>query len=175
MDEPQTSTNRLGKGMQLMAWVSLLGVLTLVFTAIDWRRYNPNGDAQGTSTGAINEVVLQANRQHHYVVNGLINGKKVIFLLDTGATEVSIPAHIASELSLPKLGRSQAYTANGVVNVFDTKIQSLQLGSIQLRNVQASINPGQNKDEILLGMTALKQIEFAQRGDQLTLRQYLID
>jgi len=39
--------------------------------------------------------------------------------------------------------------------------------------VRASINPAMQASQILLGMSALKQIEFIQRGDSLTLTQYL--
>ena len=46
------------------------------------------------------QVTLQQNRQGHYVTNGAINGTQVTFLLDTGATQVSIPGHIAETLSL---------------------------------------------------------------------------
>jgi aspartyl protease family protein len=45
------------------------------------------------------------------------------------------------------------------------------IGDIKLTNVSAHINPSMDFDEILLGMSALKQIEFTQRGDTLILRQ----
>ena len=46
------------------------------------------------------------------------------------------------------------------------------VGDIELRNVQAGIAPGLLMDEILLGMSFLKHIDFTQRGDTLILRQY---
>jgi len=62
-------------------------------------------------------------------------------------------------------------TANGIVEVRDTTIETLQLGSIRLSNIRASINPGMVGEEILLGMSALKDLEFTQRGSKLTLKQ----
>lgn len=41
-----------------------------------------------------------------------------------------------------------------------------------MRNVDATIAPGLTGEEILLGMSFIKNIEFAQRGDTLILRQY---
>jgi len=38
--------------------------------------------------------------------------------------------------------------------------------------VRASINPAMHESMVLLGMSALRQIEFNQRGSQLTLRQH---
>ena len=45
-------------------------------------------------------------------------------------------------------------------------------GDISLQNVRATINPGYKSNQILLGMSFLKHLEFSQRGDTLTLRQY---
>ena len=47
----------------------------------------------------------------------------------------------------------------------------LQLGDIQLREVAALITPGMEGHEVLLGMSALKQLEFTQKGGTLVLRQ----
>ena len=48
----------------------------------------------------------------------------------------------------------------------------MQLGELSVDNVRANINPGMRGNEILLGMSFLKQLEFTQRGDTLTIRQY---
>ena len=63
-------------------------------------------------------------------------------------------------------------TANGLVETRATRIDELRLGTITLRDVRASINPGMRDDEILLGMSALKNIEFTHRNGVLTLKQY---
>ena len=63
-------------------------------------------------------------------------------------------------------------TPNGMVKVYRTRLQTLDLGVIHLKDVRASINPGMSGDEVLLGMSALKHVEFTQRGTRLTLRQY---
>ena len=62
-------------------------------------------------------------------------------------------------------------TANGVVTIYQTRLNSLTIGEIELYNIDASINPAMNAGAILLGMSALGQIEFSQQGDTLTLRQ----
>jgi aspartyl protease family protein len=46
------------------------------------------------------------------------------------------------------------------------------LGAIGLVNVNAGIVPGMDGEEILLGMSALRQLDFSQRGGELILRQY---
>ena len=78
---------------------------------------------------------------------------------------------LADHLSLRRGQPGRAMTANGPVTVYSTSIDELSIGDIKLYNVPASINPGMSDQAILLGMSALKQIEFVQRGDSLTLRQ----
>jgi aspartyl protease family protein len=93
-------------------------------------------------------------------------------MLDTGASDVAIPEDIAREIGL-KRGRAMIYqTANGPATVYATRLNEISLGDIHLKNIRATINPNYQSNDILLGMSFLKHLEFTQRGDQLTLRQY---
>lgn len=163
----------IGRGMMTFAWLLALGFLSLVFTRWLENRYNPNQDPKSVANQQFREVILESNPQHHYIANGYINGVPVTFMLDTGATDVAIPAQLARKLRLKPGPASMAITANGLVEVRKTIIDSLKLGSIELQSVRANLNPGMSDQEILLGMSALKQVEFSQRGDILTLRQYV--
>lgn len=162
----------LGQGMLIACFTLGLAALTLWFDGWLENQSNPNRrpDSSRDGTGA-REVVLERNRQGHYVASGEINGVGVTFLLDTGATDVAIPANVAQQAGLESGYAGQAATANGVITVYSTHIEELQLGNITLSNVGASIMPSMAGDTILLGMSALKQIEFTQRGSTLTLRQ----
>jgi aspartyl protease family protein len=138
------------------------------------KQYNPNTQPEvRLSADGQAEVILAQNKQGHYVVRGTINGAAVTFLLDTGATQVSIPSHIAEELNLVTQGNYRVQTANGSVTVYKTEIGQLSLGNIFLYNVAAHINPAMKSDQILLGMSALKQVDFYQTGKQLILREPL--
>ncbi|MNC64411.1 hypothetical protein D3C75_1146100 [compost metagenome] len=64
-------------------------------------------------------------------------------------------------------------TANGRTQGYRTRLGTLQLGDILLREVRALVVPGLDGDQVLLGMSALKQLEFTQRGGTLLLRQNL--
>lgn len=163
---------KIGRGMLYIGWLIALGLLVMFFSQWQNKRENPNSMPSSTSAQGLNEVVLERNYQHHYVANGKINGQEVTFLLDTGATHVSVPKHLAQKLGLKEGAPAFANTANGVVETRNTRIDELRLGSIRLQDVKASINPGMRSDEILLGMSALKDVEFTQRNGTLTLRQY---
>jgi len=163
-------TRKVGQGMMALACIVGLALLTMFFSGVEKRQYNPNQSPESRADATSSEVNLKRNRQGHYVASGLINFKEVEFLLDTGATDVVIPQRIARELGLRRGRANRALTANGAVTVYDTNIDQLSIGDITLYNVRASINPAMRTPSILLGMSALKRIEFIQKGDSLTLR-----
>jgi aspartyl protease family protein len=163
----------MGLGMLIAAFAIGLGLLTLMFDGFLDRQYNPNQQpiSRASTDGGV-EVVLQRNRQGHYVAGGEINNARATFLLDTGATDVVLSEDLARRAGLSRGAPMQAMTANGVVTVYSTVIDDLQLGDINLRGVRASINPAMSGDTVLLGMSALRQMDFIQRDGTLTLRQY---
>ncbi len=154
--------------MLIMAALAMLGVMWLFFDDALQERENPNRQLS-VQPGA-NELVLRRNRAGHYLAPGTINGQPVVFLLDTGATHVSVPAHLGPALGLSPGAHGQVMTANGTVTVRATTIDELGLGPFRVRNVRSHLNPGFRDDQVLLGMSVLKQLEFTQRGDVLILR-----
>jgi len=174
MDNPQQSPpgKKLGKSMWIATWIVGLLLLSMFFADQEKGWLNPNQTPEYHTTQAgVQEVILQRNRQGHYIVSGNINGNDADFLLDTGATDVVVSGNLAKAYGLKRGHRSIASTANGNVTVYATRIEQLTIGNITLYQVPASINPGMD-DLILLGMSALKQVELTQRGDTLTLKYY---
>ena len=164
---------RIGQAMLIFSFVLGLAGLSYFFEGQLQRQVNPNQNPQMLELNSgVKEVVLLQNRQGHYVASGTINGVPVIYLLDTGATDVAIPESVALAAGLQRGNPTRASTANGAVTVYSTRVVELTIGNIVLNEVNASITPSMGGDTILLGMSALRQIEFSQRGDELTLRHY---
>ncbi len=155
----------------VIAWVIAIVLLTWIFGVWEEKQINPNSTPKSYRTESTSEVKLQRNRQGHYLVTGSINDKKATFLLDTGATLVAIPGQLQSQLGLITGEVHYSQTANGTAKAYSTTIKQLIIGEIILEDVKASIIPNMQGNEILLGMSALKQLEFTQKGNQLTLRQ----
>ena len=165
-------TSAFARSFVWIAWLIGLGLLVFVFQDVLDEQYNLNQQPKlSLQSNGKAEVTLAQNRQGHYVTTGEINGFEVTFLLDTGATDVSIPAHIAQRLSLTGSTKQRVQTANGSITVYKTQINELRIGNIYLYNVAAHINPSMKSDEILLGMSALQRIEFRQSGKELILRE----
>ena len=157
--------------MIIIAWILALALLTWFFSRYLTHQHNPNENTLNYSRSDHPQVVLKRNQEGHYVASGRINGYPVTFMLDTGATDISIPERLADRLSLHKGPQLMVSTANGNIPVYSTILDEVQLGGIVLNRVNANINPYMTDDDILLGMSFLKQLDFSQAGDRLTLRQ----
>lgn len=170
--QPAQQQRRMGLWMVIMMWVLILGLIALYFQSRVEHQFNPNQTVIGAENAdGEREVVLERNRFGHYVTSGMINKAPVTFIIDTGASDISIPASVAQRLGL-KAGRKMIYqTANGPAVSYATMLDQVAIGNIVLLEVRASINPNVSEDEVLLGMTFLKHLNFSQQGKRLTLRQ----
>ncbi len=166
------SVARTGRWMLYVFWIIVLILGSFIGGFWQDLQNNPNQ----TYTSSINSqglrsVTLKKNRYGHYVFNGAINQHTVTFMLDTGASDVVIPEKTSKRLNLVEGITTYANTANGVIPVKATRLESLSIGDITLYNIKASINPHMDGDEILLGMSVLQNLDFSQTGDVLTLTQ----
>jgi len=106
-----------------------------------------------------------------FVGKGAVNGKDVMLLADTGASMVVVPEPLARQLGLKKGTEMPFKTGGGVVPHYATTIDRITLGRIELRDVEAAINPAMRDDFILLGMSALKLMEMeVGKGNKLVLK-----
>lgn len=158
---------RSGVFMLVAAWLGIFVAAFLFFRQWGSEQFNPN--EQVKSRGG--EIVLEANRSGHYVASGEINGEAVTFLLDTGATQVALSSSLANRLGLKRKAQVAIDTANGRVAGYQTRLDRVKLGDIELNNIGALVTDGIRDDVVLLGMSFLKHVEFTQRGSVLILRR----
>ena len=167
----QAPGKRAGRVLMFVAWGAGLFLATRFFGQWEKHQENPNAVVTSEQHEGYIEVKLLGNGQGHFVATGQINGQPVEFMLDTGATDVAVPAELADRLGLKRGMPVGVSTANGRTQGFRTELGRLQLGDIVLRDVRALVVPGLGDDQVLLGMSALKQLEFTQRSGTLLLRQ----
>ncbi|HEX4583475.1 MAG TPA: retropepsin-like aspartic protease [Burkholderiaceae bacterium] len=124
--------------------------------------------AGGSNTGT--RVVLTAGPGGHFISTGQVNGASVQFLVDTGATEVSMSTQQADRIGLQyRSGTPVAMaTANGTVQGYQVHLDSVQLGAVEVYNVQAIVTPSQ-MPFVLLGNSFLTHFQLKQENDLLTL------
>lgn len=116
-------------------------------------------------------VTLAADGRGHFQPSGAINGRQVRFLVDTGATMVSMSNNEAKRLGIDYLKGQRGFTstANGVVPVYKTKLDTVRVGDIELNNVDALVHEGDKLEIILLGMSFLNRVEMRRDGASMTL------
>jgi aspartyl protease family protein len=173
-DPAQREQKSIGTGMYVLGWLVLGTLMLFFFKDLLERQQNPNRELiTRYGDDGVREVELQRNRYGHYVTSGEINGQAVVFIIDTGATGVAIPELVARRLKLSRGVAFDTQTANGMATSYAARLDSVRVGEIELHDVSAGITPGLQGNEILLGMSFLRHIEFTQRGNTLVLRQYL--
>ncbi|MEM9532746.1 MAG: TIGR02281 family clan AA aspartic protease [Pseudomonadota bacterium] len=158
--------------MILAGALGALALFTLGFDVLIDQQRNPNQRPATLEAGDYVEVALEANRQDHYVANALINGSEVEIMVDTGATQVAISEGLARRLSLPQGAAFTVSTANGTARAYATRITSIRLGPIEMRDISAAVVPNMSSPDVLLGMNFLRELELVQREGRLVLRQY---
>jgi aspartyl protease family protein len=121
--------------------------------------------------GARQAVTLPPDSRGHFMADGQVNGGHVRFLVDTGATMVSLPSTTASRLGIDwKRGqRGLSQTANGASVVYKVTLDSVTLGDITVLNVDALVHDAAGLDTALLGMSFLSRMEMRREGPNLTL------
>jgi aspartyl protease family protein len=133
---------------------------------IDGRRWQMQlGTATATS------VVLQADESGHFVVNTAINGVPMRALVDTGATAVAMNLSDALRAGVTFAGarRVALHTAAGPRPALLVRLASVQIGDLQVHNVEATVSEANELPITLLGMSFLNQVEMQRSGRTLTL------
>lgn len=109
-----------------------------------------------------------------YMVGGAINGQPVKFMVDTGASWISMNGKHARRLGLDyhvSGKRGSVSTANGVAQVFLLDLDQVRVGDIVLHHVKAAVLDGNSPTEILLGMSFLKRVDIQRKGQMMTLKK----
>ncbi len=122
-------------------------------------------------TGTLQSVTLAADGNGHFTAEGQVNGSRMRFLVDTGATLVTLPATEAKRLGIDYRRGQQtvSQTANGRVLVYRVRLDTVAVGSMTLTAVDAVVHDSPGLDIALLGMSFLNRTEMRREGANLTL------
>lgn len=115
------------------------------------------------------EIVIPAARDGHYYLDGAINGVPLTFMIDTGATYVSVGADFARAAGLPKGVPGYFSTANGTVEGEVVKNQNVKADAFRVSGLSVAVTPAQGMVG-LLGQNFLRRFEVSQSAGVLRLR-----
>lgn len=118
-------------------------------------------------------VTLNMGAGGFFHAEGEINGKSVVFLVDTGANSVAMNVSTARRLDIDfESGKkSLASTANGIARMYSVVLDKVSVGEIEVDNVQAAVIQDPGPSGILLGMSFLSNLEMKRSGTTMELIQ----
>ena len=161
----RNSTEHSGRVMYLLTWISLFLLLFAVF------HFNETSNHTSEQTNRHGRLVVSADAQGHYWINGTIHDHPVKFLVDTGATMVAFSKSLAQKLGIEGRYPMAIQTANGPSQGSLTRIQTLSFGDFSFHHVKALILENQKNDTALLGMNILSEFKMSQNNNQLILER----
>jgi aspartyl protease family protein len=112
-------------------------------------------------------VVIERSYDQHFYVEGAINGHAITFLVDTGASLVSVSDEFARKIGLAPGAAAGFDTAGGRVVGRIVPDVSVQVGGIRVDGIRIGVGTG---ERALLGQNFLKKIQFSQDANRLVLR-----
>lgn len=127
-------------------------------------------DGAGGGAPSGDTIVMAAGSGGHFVTQGLINGRTVQLVVDTGATAVSLGVPDAERLGLNyKAGEPvRMTTANGTTPGWRIKLDSMRVGDVSVYNVDAVVTSGA-MPFVLLGNSFLTRFQMTRTNDQMVL------
>jgi aspartyl protease family protein len=123
--------------------------------------------------GAREIRIVRDSERRGYFVDGLVNGRAVRFLVDTGATSIAMSEQQANRLGILHRVDGQPVsvgTAAGQAMGHQVLLREVSVGGLRLRDVRAVVIDGDSPRHVLLGMNVLGEFEIDQRANLMILR-----
>ena len=155
--------NDLPRTFKLVTVWLLAGAV--VFIAIQWWQHRAQQTRFQVSGGTLE---IRRSDDGHYHWPGRVNGRRVDFLIDTGATGTAIPASLAGELKLESIGSVRSNTAGGIVTGSVVRADIELQGGLKVDRLQVVALPKLG-DSPLLGMDVLGKLHWQQRDGVLRI------
>lgn len=126
----------------------------------------------GARGGSGRKIILMSDSRGHFVNQGLINGRVMQFMVDTGATTVAIGKPDADRMGLDYQNGQpvRMNTANGVAHGWRIRLNSVRIGDVEVLNVDAIVTP-QAMPYVLLGNSYLGAFQMTRNNDQMVLEK----
>jgi aspartyl protease family protein len=166
----------VGQSIEGVKLISLQGDQVVVEIGGKKRPLRVGQHAVGAGSGAGDsggqQIVMAADSRGHFYTNGTINGTSVRFLVDTGATMISLGASDARRMGLDFNRGQKGYsqTANGQAAVSKIQLDKVQVGGVTMHQVDALIHES-DMPIALLGMSFLNRMDMQRDGNTMTLKK----
>ena len=165
----RTGSSGLTLGLKLaplgivVFWSLVMGVLYVAFEHV----LQP----KQAVVSANGELVITRSRDGHFYVPGTVNGQPARFLVDTGASLVTVGDVLSKKAKLPKGEATTFQTANGAMAGRVVSGVTVAVGPVTVTNVRVGVGLFGHADETaLLGQSFLSKFDLLLQKDRMVLR-----
>jgi len=120
-------------------------------------------------------VIVPRDDRGHFQADGRIEGRKLSFMVDTGASVIALTASDAARLGIHPAQRefvTEVKTANGTVRAAPVRLDEVEVGDLVVRDVAALVLPDEALSDNLLGLSFLSRLRrFEYSAGRLVLEQ----
>jgi aspartyl protease family protein len=119
-------------------------------------------------------MTIEPGRNGHFSVEAEVDGRRMDFMIDTGASVIALREQDAARLGIHPAQReytANVSTANGMVHAAPVELGLVEIGSLSVRNVAALVLPDDALGQNLLGMSFLSRVRWEHRDGRLVLEQ----
>lgn len=114
-------------------------------------------------------LVIDQHPNGHYFLEAEVNSTPLTFVIDTGASVVSLPSAVANAAEIKCAKQVVMDTANGLAKACAVTIPKLKFASFIIEDVAAVVVP--NLSEPLLGMNVLQQFNISQDHGRMRITE----
>jgi aspartyl protease family protein len=130
---------------------------------------------QQPAPSGIRSLSIARDARGHFQTEGRIDGQRIGFMVDTGASVIALNESSAARFGLrPSRGDYNAAvsTANGTIKAARTRLAMVDIGGLIVRDVEAMVLPDEALSENLLGLSFLSRLKrFEYAGGKMVLEQ----
>jgi aspartyl protease family protein len=168
----------IGQGLKMFAgWVLIFLAAFVAFTLKDdfaalGKRVVAESRGEGQTVAAGKEMRIRKSLDGHFWVDGELNGRKVRFLVDSGATVTSISSDTAAlaDIAIGSGFPAVVQTANGTIRVNRARAERLKVGTIERRDLAVHVSEAFGPMNVL-GMNFLSSLSgWGVEGQWLVLK-----
>lgn len=170
MPNPKDDPGGLTRGLRwgplaiVVFWLVVMGVVYGVIKMVMKPR-----EITVTMNG---EMTIPRSRDGHFYAPGFVGGRPVVFLIDTGASYVTVSQDFARHADISGGTPTRFRTANGVIDGTIVDNLTVSIGPAEASGIKVAVGLiGTGRDTALLGQSFLSRFQITMTGKEMVLRK----
>lgn len=165
----------IGLGTVMAQVADRMTTVTPAMAKADFKAASLSAARQDNGSSSSRSLSLSSDPRGHFQAEGRIEGQRIGFMVDTGASVIALNEKSAARFGLrPSRAdyNANVTTANGTIKAARAKLAMVEIGGIVVRDVEAMVLPDEALSENLLGLSFLSRLKrFEYANGKMVLEQ----